>query len=370
MADETFDHVVLNVMDRCTNDSFIYKCFIQNGILSGYDIMLLNEKIIDSMFYIPTDNNGNIAQRVGLHFVAKNRLNILVKYLRSATSELKGHNTTSDFIQATNKNDYNNFRFLGTGRSYGITWSTSDSVVSHLESNIIPIVEFNIIPMVDSTFSILNKSLVDKTVNNIQQDDINSIIILNKSLVDKTVNNMQQDDINSNIIHDIIKSEIKVIVAERERSPKETVAVNINKTCNVLLQQEKQLHDVTFSIQKLTKQHHYITTLLYYYNKNYSTTNKASNALIIWYMFGTVTVVFVNAITVFGIHQVYDENCIYDPGGSCFWSNLLNYTSNDLVYMTTFVHLRCRLWRGNMIRRFVLLRLGLWRGVKISSVLV
>ena len=52
---------------------------------------------------------------------------------------------------------------------------------------------------------------------------------------------MQQDDINSNIIHDIIKSEIKVIVAERERSPKETVAVNINKTCNVLLQQEKKI---------------------------------------------------------------------------------------------------------------------------------
>ena len=55
MADESFDHVVLNVMERCTTDSFIYKCLIQNGILSGFDIMELDETIIDSMFYIPTD---------------------------------------------------------------------------------------------------------------------------------------------------------------------------------------------------------------------------------------------------------------------------------------------------------------------------
>lgn len=65
-------HVVLNIMERCTTDSFICKCFIENGILSGYDIMALDEILIDSMFYIPANSNGNIAQRVGLHVAAKN----------------------------------------------------------------------------------------------------------------------------------------------------------------------------------------------------------------------------------------------------------------------------------------------------------
>ena len=111
MTDESFDHVVLKVMERCSTDSFIYECLIQNFILSGVDIMELNEAVIDSLFYIPPDSDGNKVQRVGLSVAAKNRLNIVVKYLRT-TMALKRCKTLDDFIQTTNRNDYNDFLLL------------------------------------------------------------------------------------------------------------------------------------------------------------------------------------------------------------------------------------------------------------------
>jgi hypothetical protein len=368
MTDESFDHVVLNVMERCTTDSFIYKCLIQNGIISGYDIMALNETVIDSMLYIPTDNIGNIAQRVGLHVAAKNRLDILVKYLRSATSAFKGRITANDFIKATCRNDYNGFRFglHFNGFSYDFKWSSSENIVSHLESNIIPIVELNIIERTDSTCSIINKSLVDKTVNNVKQDYISGKIIQN-----------------------VIKNDTNVFIA------KENITISIDNTCDILLPHAKQRHDVTFTkqhhyVSKLlyhniskprhdvmfAKQHHYISKLLYYCDKIISTTNQTSNVFIFWFMFCIAAIIFVNVIMV--MHCVYDENCIYDPGGNCFWNELLNYISNDSICLTTFVCIGFRLWRGDIIVLhsspsqlcLLELRFGLWRGVKITSVLV
>lgn len=68
------------IMDHCKTDRDMYTCLIQNGILSVYDIMAQDEKLIDLLVYIVTGNSVNKAQRVGLSILHKHRLNILINY--------------------------------------------------------------------------------------------------------------------------------------------------------------------------------------------------------------------------------------------------------------------------------------------------
>ena len=219
-------------------------------------------------FIFQLTKNGNMAQRVGLHVLAKNRLNILVNYLRSVTSEFEGRITANDFVKATNKIDYNQFR-IGKGGSSDFMWSTSEKIVAHLETNIIPIVKLDIIAMVAFTHPTINKSLVVETLNNIKHDYSNGNIII------------KQDYSSGNIFQNVSKNDTNVI------SAKENIAVNMNNTCNVLLPHAKQRHGITIKKQReyipqqrhdvaFMKQQHYVSTLLYHYNKIVSTMNNTS----------------------------------------------------------------------------------------------